>query len=240
MKPGKTYKTEYIWRILSDVFLPRMCTICEARLSPHEEAICTTCAQEFPLLHLRSYQDNALLRHLWAYEDVTRAASYMTYRHDSDSSHPVIMAKHEDYPHLGRQLGRMMARELQAKGFFESIDVIVPVPLSTLKRHRRGYNQSVQIALGVRDITGLPIEQDVLRRHHTDKAQANKDREERLQRTGHLFYLQHGERLAGKHILLLDDIFTTGMTMLSCIRTLRSAIPHATISVCTLAYSGGL
>ncbi len=134
---------------------------------------------------------------------------------------------------LGRQLGRMYAREIKADGFFDDIDVILPVPITERKEMQRGYNQAFEIARGVSDETGLPIG-DHLVTVKAHKTQTRQSAYERYLNVKGVFGIQHAEEIDGLHILVIDDVLTTGSTMVAACDSVRQACPEARISVLTL------
>ena len=120
-------------------------------------------------------------------------------------------------------MGRMMARELQKSDFFEGIDAIVPIPLAKKRQRQRGYNQSEMLATGVSEITGLPIYNKVVKRTTFEGSQTNRGRWERNENVEKVFQLTDSEALHGKHILIIDDVVTTGATIIACAKELSKA-----------------
>ena len=138
---------------------------------------------------------------------------------------------------LGETMGRFMAAELAATGFFRGIDVIIPVPLHPRKQKLRGYNQSECIARGVSAVTGIPIDvSSVLRRRHTE-TQTRKSAYERWENVDGIFLLRYPERFVGKHILIVDDVLTTGATTTACADALKD-VGGVHVSILTLAVAG--
>ena len=129
-----------------------------------------------------------------------------------------------------------MANEMQLAHYFDGIDVLLPVPLSRKRLRQRGYNQSEQLAIGVRDITHLPIVNKALRRKHFVKSQTRLSRHERQENVEDMFELRDSSLLEGKHVLLIDDICTTGATLTACVDVLKK-IPGIRLSVLTLGFT---
>ena len=127
------------------------------------------------------------------------------------------------------------AKELVSAGFFDGIELIVPLPLSKKKLRQRGYNQCDYIAYGISQVTGIPVESDCVERTRANETQTHKNREERWQNVKGIFAVNNVEALQGKHILLIDDVLTTGATLASCASSLVAA--GCKVSVFTLAYS---
>ena len=131
-------------------------------------------------------------------------------------------------------MGRCMAAELLPTGFFEDVDVVIPVPLHPRKQRARGYNQSEWIARGVSAVTGIPIDTESILRKKNTETQTRKSVFERRDNVEGIFELQHPETLAGKHILIVDDVLTTGSTTLACASCLVD-VEDIRISILTLA-----
>ena len=135
---------------------------------------------------------------------------------------------------LGEVMGRFMAAELSATGFFSDVDVIVPVPLHPRKQKMRGYNQSECIARGVSAVTGIPVDTaSVARMRHTE-TQTRKSSYERWENVDGIFCLRRADAFARKHVLIIDDVLTTGATTTACADALKE-VEGVRISVLTLA-----
>ena len=198
----------WITRIL-DFISPRQCVVCGERLAPTEHSLCSTC-----LLHLprTTYQftphDNPMAQLFWHLSPVD----------------------------IGEDMGRLMAGEMQLAHFFDGIDMLLPVPLSRKRLRQRGYNQSEQLAIGISDITHLPVVTKALRRTHFRQSQTQLSRRERQENVEDLFELRDGSMLQGKHVLLIDDICTTGATLLACCDALK-AVPGIRLSILTFGFT---
>ena len=129
-----------------------------------------------------------------------------------------------------------MARELKATGFFDGIDGIVPIPLAKKRQRQRGYNQSMEIARGVSEVTCLPIYNKVVRRHAFEGSQTNKGRWERNENVEHVFEVEDFSAIQGKHLLIVDDVVTTGATVLACAQELCKA-PDVKVTILALGFA---
>ena len=130
----------------------------------------------------------------------------------------------------------MAARELQLTDFFEGIEAIIPVPLAKKRQRQRGYNQSMEIAKGISEITGLPIYNKVVRRNIFEDSQTSKGRWERNENVDKVFELLDGESIRGRHLLVVDDVVTTGATVVACCRQLVKA-GNVKISVMSIGFA---
>ena len=225
------------WTRLLDVISPRTCTICGERLSANEQVLCAKCHMHLPLTHYeQSPFDNPLCRLFWGQFPVERAAVLFSYEPQSPTSQMIYNMKYRSMPEVGEGLGMITARQFAEAGFFEGIDLLMPVPITRRRQWQRGYNQSMEIARGVQEVTGLPICHRALSRVHFQESQTEQHVWERLQNVEDAFRLVAPERIAGKHILLIDDIITTGATIIACGRELAKA-EGVKISVLSIGYT---
>lgn len=226
----------WITRFL-DFISPRQCVVCGERLAPTEHSLCSTC-----LLHLprTTYQftphDNPMAQLFWHLSPVEQAAALIFYEPHSEVAQLIYDLKYHDRPDIGEDMGRLMAGEMQLARFFDGIDLLLPVPLSRKRLRQRGYNQSEQLAVGISDVTHLPVVTKALRRTHFHQSQTQLSRRERQENVEDLFELRDGSMLQGKHVLLIDDICTTGATLLACCDALK-AVPGIRLSVLTFGFT---
>ena len=133
------------------------------------------------------------------------------------------------------QMGKLMAKEFGAVGFFDDIDIIMPIPLAASRQRYRGYNQSHEMAKGLSDVTGLPITTKAVKRTKFEGSQTKLGRLERLENMDGIWKLSNAEEVSGKHVLIVDDVVTTGATSISCAKELLKA-GNVKISMLSLAY----
>lgn len=219
------------------LFFPRQCAVCGAALQEGEEGLCLRCNMDMPRTNYHLRTDNPVERIFWGRFPLERATSYFFYHKGSDYRRLLHLLKYGDRRDLGETLGRMMVTELVPSGFFEGIDYLVPIPLHPRKQQSRGYNQSECIARGICAVTGIATDTSaVVRQKHTD-TQTRKSAYERWENVDGIFLVPHPERFSGKHVLLLDDVLTTGATITACADAFR-ATTDLRISVLTLAMAG--
>ena len=212
------------WHQLLDLLAPRLCSACGRRLSLTERTLCVSCNMHLPRtgFQLDAY-DNAMARLFWGIIPVERAVALFHYNAGASVSNIIYDLKYHDQPEIGREMGRFVAREFSETGFFDGIDVIVPIPLAKKRQRQRGYNQSLCIAKGISRVTGLPIYDKVVRRTMFVKSQTQMGHWERQENVEGVFELKDASTLRGRHILLVDDVVTTGATMTACARELLKA-----------------
>lgn len=220
---------------LLDILYPPVCHICGGWLPPGERFICPPCISQLPrtLYHRDNSGINPMEHRFAGIIPFERATGVFFYAPNSPLAQVVQDFKYRRFPGLAFRFGEIMGNELFSSGFFSDIDAIIPVPLHILKRARRGYNQSEMLGRGISKVTGVPVS-TLLRAPRSHRTQTSLSHEERRHNTSGIFRLHHPERFAGRHILLVDDICTTGSTLLSAAETVLDAVPAARISLLSL------
>lgn len=222
---------------LFDLVAPRRCVACGARLAVSERVVCSSCLLHLPRTYYYSTpQDNVVARLFWGRVDVCRAAAFFFFRPKAESAAVIYAMKYRGDVDACRYMGRLMATELAADSFFNSIDIIVPVPLARKRRRARGYNQSEELARGMAEITGLPVDTRAVERTGFIISQTKLSREDRMDNVEGAFRLADASRISGRHVLLVDDVITSGATMLSCARAVGEA-EGVTVSILALSFS---
>lgn len=220
-------------RDFRDLLSPRYCAICGTRLNTSEQKVCTNCLLTMPYVGEMDFVDNPITRLFWGKIPIERGFSYIHYSR-GDNSHKLLMQlKYAHRLDVGRWAGRIIAGELLPKGFFDGIDCIVPVPLHWRRRLKRGYNQSEQIARGVASVTRLPLLKSHVCRIRNNETQTHKSADERMRNVENLFRVVRP--IPYHHILIIDDVLTTGATLYSCAKAILDAQPDTRISILTLA-----
>ena len=219
---------------LIDLIFPRHCVVCGETLSPQERDICLNCLNSLPRIekiHLEEIE-----KVFWGKIEIERATSYIYYHKSSPYNNLIHRLKYKDHPEIGERFAYMAAKDIEATGFFDGIDAIVPLPLSKKKERKRGYNQCDYIAAGISRATGIPVIKEAVIRTITNETQVHKNRDERWKNAEGIFSLTAPTMIAGKHILLVDDILTTGATLASCASTIQRGC-YCRTSIFTLAYT---
>lgn len=224
------------WSDFIELLFPRYCRVCGHRLTQSEEELCLTCLRHLPRALCHGEKENEIEKLFWGLIPIERGTSFFVYRKGSDYSRLIYHLKYYHHPQTGHFLARHAATELQPLGFFDGIDVIVPVPLSKKRKRQRGYNQSELIAQGLSVVTGIPVESRCLIRRKANESQTHKGREERWENVKEIFALQHPDLLQGKHLLLVDDVLTTGATLCACGHEILRSANGVRISIFTLAH----
>ena len=218
--------------ILSIIF-PQRCHICKGHLGEHEKFICQKCVDTLPYTMYHRILFNPVEQRFAGIIRFERATSLLIYTRNSDAAKIIHDFKYREFPSLATLMGMIMAKELYTSGFFNDIDCIIPVPLHFVKRLKRGYNQSRMLAKGVASVIDCHVATNLYaRRHHS--TQTAKNRYERWQNTTDTFSVKRPHQLEGKHILLIDDVCTTGATLIAAAQAILK-IPNTKISILTLA-----
>ncbi len=231
-------KTNWISRKLirniSDYFAPRFCPICDCRLLHNENSICLKC--EYLLPRPTSITDYGVIDNLFSGKVlIDKSSSYFYYSRDSKFSSIIKLIKYGNQKFMAKDLAARFASQLQKTNFFDGIDYIVPIPLHPLREYKRGYNQSEYIARGISEVTSIPILLAMKVRVKSPLHQTRKDLKTRTTSTiKNKFILKPDIDLSGKHILLVDDVITTGATLVNGAKTIRHN-ESVIVSVLTLA-----
>lgn len=210
---------------------------CGKKLLLSEQVLCCDCLSQLPFTRLGNTSGNEMEKIFWGRFPIVKASSLLYYSRGGKVAHILAGMKYYGRQKVCRHMGEILARELQPSGFFEGVDYLLPVPLHPGRLRARGYNQSRLLAEGIAEIAGIPLCDGVLRRVRNNQTQTHKSAWERQENASHLFQLAGKyDMLAGKHVMLVDDVLTTGATLTSCAEVL-SEISGIRISIVTLAWT---
>jgi len=226
------------WTSLFDLIVPRRCAICSNRLAPEESLLCADCEAELEKTPFReSPYDNPMARLFWGQFPIEKASAWFYYRPHSDPSKMIYDLKYHGQSLLGEDIGEQLALRHQPSGFFNDIDAIVPIPITKERQRERGYNQSMQVARGISQVTRLPIFDKVIKRQHFSESQTHQSSTwERRENVREAFQLIDANKIKGKHLLIIDDIVTTGATVIACGQELAKA-EGIKLSVLSIGYT---
>ena len=219
---------------LLELFFPKLCVLCKEPLTQGEEQICLDCLCDLPLTHYDVLSDNPVIQLFADKEYIENATSLFHYEKGGKTQTLVHAFKYHGNKELAYQLGRQMALTLQSHPAYRHADAIIPIPLHKKRKRKRGYNQAEWIAKGVASVWAIPVLPDILARTTTSDSQTRKNFYDRWLNVKEVFALKDTHTLAGKHILLIDDVITSGSTLSACAETLAQ-IPDLRISILTLA-----
>lgn len=218
-----------------DFLLPRYCKVCGRRLSLSESHLCISCFIGLPTVEYDPRKLNRTETLLINERNIIRASSMLQYDKESEYRKILFHLKYWGHPDVGSWMASIAADRLSKTVFFEGVDYIVPLPLTRKRLRKRGFNQCMYIAEGIREVTGLPVIENAVIRHEERVHQAGLGLFQRWSNAQGLFQVINPEVLKGKHILLVDDVVTTGSTLCSLIEVLNDSVPDIRVSVFTLA-----
>ena len=198
--------------------------------------LCTQCVQDLPFTDFFSINENPIEKIFWGRTDIQNAGALLFFTKDSLVQTLVTQLKYHHNKKVGILFGKLMGEAIAVEEKFKQVDFIIPIPISASKMNSRGYNQSEVIALGIQQVWNRSIMQDVLIKKNWSNSQTKKDRKARLQQVPDLFFLQNPAFIKGKHILIVDDVLTTGATLEAAIETLMAGSP-ASVSIAVAAYT---
>ena len=218
-----------------NLLYPNVCVTCGRALPPQSRYLCTACLYDLPRTNFHREHDNPLAMTFWGRVRLEHAAAWFHYFKGSRYPNLIHRMKYMGMKEIGYEMGKMYARELRDSPFDQS-RVIVPVPLHPRKQRKRGYNQSEWIARGMADVFRIPLSSGNLVRAVNTRTQTRKSRIERWKNVENVFKVRHPHVLKDQHILLVDDVVTTGATLESCASTLLGC-PGTKVSLVTLGYA---
>jgi ComF family protein len=203
------------------LFYPRVCSACNTPLLRHEEVICTRCLYEIPKTNFNLGKDNPVSQLFWGKFPLESAGAFYYFRKGSKVQHLLHQFKYKNSPEIGVRIGQLYGAELAASGC-PLPDLIVPIPLHPKKQVIRGYNQSERFAAGLSQSLNIPVDTKNFIRNTFTETQTRKSRFDRWNNVKDIFYCVDPEKFNHKHILLVDDVITTGSTIESSAQKLLS------------------
>ena len=218
------------------LLFPRLCYGCGNHLLRNERLICTECYIVIPRTNYHCEKDNPVSKLFWGRCMIEKAAAFSYYNKGSRIRNLIHNLKYHGISEIGYELGRIYGLSLTESGFMNGIDLILPVPLHPAKQRKRGFNQSEIISLGIGDRANLPVDTKSLTRNVISATQTKRSRYERWTNVDGIFMVIDPQPLIGKHILLVDDVITTGSTIESCTNELLK-IDGVKVSVAALAFA---
>lgn len=220
---------------LLDLLFPRFCPACQNRLGEYERHICLNCLSRIPKTNNHREVGNKLEEFFAGRIPFQRIASFAYFVQGGMMQSIIHELKYKNNPDIGIYIGELCGNDLKNSDFIHDIDYIVPVPLHPKRLKERGYNQSEKIAEGISFKTGLSLDSRTVIRVKNNPSQAKSDsREARWANVENIFTLTDKSKFEGKHILLVDDVLTTGSTLESCAKEILKT-SNCTISILTIA-----
>lgn len=223
-----------LWSDLIRLFFPPLCLLCEEPLAKGENHICLDCFCRLPRIRFFETGKSPACLLFAGKFPFEQASAFLKYEKSGAVRRLIHALKYHGQKELAFYLGQIAAREMNLAGTYAGADLIVPVPLHPARLRQRGYNQSEWIARGIASVLGIPVDCRQLTRHKATRTQTHKSVYERWENVQDIFSLTNPLEVENKHILLVDDVMTTGSTLGESARTLLSA-PHTRISLFAIA-----
>ena len=215
---------------------PRICACCGNTLWRYEQVICTSCEFHLPKTWFHLEHDNPVSRVFWGRVRVESVASYLYFNKGNRVQALIHQLKYKGRKDIGVYLGSKYGNYLKKTPLFSDVDIVIPVPLHKKREMKRGFNQSEQFGIGLASTMKVQLDTQILYRIKSSETQTRKGRYKRWENVSGIFAVNNSQQLEGKHILLVDDVITTGATLEACIQVL-STIHDIHISVATIATS---
>jgi len=218
------------------LLFPHVCAGCLSDIISEESALCMRCLVEMPETNFHIHANNPIEKIFWGRLPVTNATAQYYFTKESLMQHLMYQFKYKGNKDLGRQLGRLIGDDIQQTNRFKNVDALIPLPLFPAKEKRRGYNQATILCQGIAEVMDLEILENVIIRPQPTETQTKKGRMERWQNIEGKFQLLQPEKIRNKHVLLVDDVITTGATLEACGQELMK-VENIKLSIATLCYS---
>ena len=206
-------------RLANDVIsllFPELCNGCGTHLYYGEKEICIKCLNDLPFTDDYLFKENSVAKQLWGRLPCNAAMAMLYFKKGTKVQNLIHSLKYKDKTAVGVKLGNLLGERIKSVKQYQNIDLIIPVPLHPKKERKRGYNQSKYIADGIAEILNVPVSSSHLIRSQSTESQTKKSRYIRYENMQDVFHIYNSEELKNLHILLVDDVITTGATLEAC------------------------
>ena len=221
-------------RSLLNLLYPSLCASCNEVLLKNEKVVCYNCLVDLPRTTYYQDNENPIAKLFWGKTELEVALSAFTFIKKGKVQRLMHELKYKGNTKVGELLGIELGKEIAKVENTEKVDVVIPVPLHKKRLKQRGYNQSEFIAIGVGKVLECEVSISLLQRPEHSESQTKKTKYERWENVGDAFTLTNANQYIGKHILLVDDVVTTGATLEACCKKLEE-IEGVKLSIATLA-----
>jgi ComF family protein len=218
------------------LIFPSVCASCGKGLFKNEHCICTWCAFHLPRTNFHTDNDNPVAKIFWGRINIFSASAFYSFGKGGKVQHLIHQLKYKGRKEIGEAIGKLYGYDLRKSAAFKTVDLIIPVPLHPKKKKKRGYNQSEYFAVGLSKSLKTKMDAHSLFRALESETQTRKSRFSRWKNVESVFQLRQPEKLTNKHILLVDDVITTGATLEACAQVLL-AVPGVKVSVAAIAFA---
>lgn len=218
------------------LFYPSLCLACERKDVSRKQILCIKCEDKLPRTNFHQFKENEFTQRFWGRIPLETASSLYIFEKENKTQKLIHNLKYEGKQKVGILVGQVLGDLLKKSPNYQDIDLIVPIPLHRKKERQRGFNQSDVFAQGLSEGMEIPWQRDNLIRTKYTSSQTNKSRKERFENVMQAFHILYPEKLEGKHVLLVDDVLTTGATLeAGAVKILE--VPNTKISFATIAFA---
>lgn len=221
---------------LLHLLYPHSCESCGIDLSRREEILCVACSRHLPVTGFQLIPDNPVEKIFIGRIPLQHATAGYYFGQQSRLQQLVHQFKYHGRKDIALYLGRQLGLQLQQSAWWQKVTAVMPVPLHAVKQRHRGYNQAAVLAAGIAAVLGCSLLEDGLERIPNSSTQTRKSRMERWENVSTAFTLKENTAISKQHVLLVDDVVTTGATMEACAQAIMKE-EDVEVSVCTLAYA---
>ena len=231
MNLQRSYLADFV-----SLLFPELCVACRESLVANEHLLCTDCRFNLPYTNFYLQADNIVARQFWGKINIEAAFALFYFNKGGKIQNMLHQLKYNGQQQIGNLLGNIAGGQLAKNEIFNNVDYIIPVPLHKKRFRERGYNQSTRFAEGLADKLNAVVEEDNLVRVRSTETQTHKSRFARFENMQEVFMVINPEKLQGKHVLLVDDVITTGSTLEACGEQLLK-VEGLKLSIATIAYA---
>jgi ComF family protein len=219
-------------------FFPHICEGCGTDIISREHYLCVQCLNRLPLTDYHLYAGNPVEKVFWGRIPLAGATAQYYFTKHSLIQQLMHQVKYKGNKELAFYLGKIMGQQLAASNRFIYTDGLIPLPHFPDKEKKRGFNQATVLSQGIASVLNKPVLNDVVCRSIHTETQTKKNRIERWQNMENGFALIHGQAIENKHVVLVDDVITTGATLEACGRVILQ-VDTARLSIASLCFSAG-
>lgn len=218
------------------LFFPHVCVGCGSDILDNKHQLCLRCLSELPGTNFFTQPGNPVEKKFYGRLPIRNGGSGYFFTKDSLLETLIYALKYKGNKDIGFYLGQLLAKFLSDNTQFSEVDVLVPLPLNAIREKKRGYNQSTALCNGITSVWGKPVLERTLIRKVNTETQTHRGRVTRWENMEGVFTVANASAIANKHILLIDDVITTGASLEACGSEILK-VPGTTLSIATLAYT---